>query len=78
MSALRPRFTINNAITAGLTTIERARGFLHEAGIEEFEALVPSVNRRTLQRDLRDLIQRGVTKFGAGSAVRYQLRIRSL
>ena len=31
MSAFVPRFTISNAITAGLTAIERARGFLEAA-----------------------------------------------
>ena len=35
MSAFEPRFTINNAITAGLTTIERARGFLQAATLSE-------------------------------------------
>lgn len=35
MSALTPRFTITNAITAGLTAIERARGFLEAATLSE-------------------------------------------
>jgi Fic family protein len=35
MSAFEPRFTITNAITAGLTTIERARGFLQAATLSE-------------------------------------------
>lgn len=35
MSAFQPRFTITNAITAGLTTIERARGFLQAATLSE-------------------------------------------
>jgi DNA-binding HxlR family transcriptional regulator len=44
-------------------------------GIEEFEALVPGVHRRTLQRDLRGLVERGVAVAkGAARAVRYQLR----
>ena len=30
-----PRFTITNAIAAGLTTIERARGFLEAATLSE-------------------------------------------
>jgi len=30
MSPFAPRFTITNAITAGLTAIERARGFLED------------------------------------------------
>lgn len=35
MSASEPGFTITNAITAGLTTIERARGFLQAAMLSE-------------------------------------------
>src|SRR5881628_2143528 len=35
MSAFTPRFTITNAITAGLTAIERARGFLEAARLSE-------------------------------------------
>jgi Fic family protein len=35
MSTFEPRFTINNAITAGLTTIERARGFLEAATLSD-------------------------------------------
>lgn len=35
MSPLVPRFTITNAITAGLTAIERARGFLEAATLSE-------------------------------------------
>jgi Fic family protein len=35
MSPLVPRFTISNAITAGLTAIERARGFLEAATLSE-------------------------------------------
>jgi DNA-binding HxlR family transcriptional regulator len=47
--------------------------------IEELEALCPSVNRRTLQRDLRDLVQQGVIKsIGAARAVRYILQIKGL
>ncbi|MFH1673530.1 MAG: hypothetical protein ABIF87_08940 [Pseudomonadota bacterium] len=32
---LRPRFTITNRMTAGLTQIERARGFLEAAKLSE-------------------------------------------
>jgi hypothetical protein len=32
---LKPRFTITNRITAGLTQIERARGFLEAAKLSE-------------------------------------------
>ena len=35
MKALAPRFTISNAITAGLTAIERARGFLEAATLSD-------------------------------------------
>ena len=35
MSAFKPRFTITNAVTAGLTAIERARGFLEAATLSE-------------------------------------------
>jgi Fic family protein len=35
MNALPPRFTITNAITAGLTAIERARGFLEAATLSD-------------------------------------------
>ena len=35
MSGFAPRFTITNAITAGLTAIERARGFLEAATLSD-------------------------------------------
>jgi Fic family protein len=35
MSVLPPRFTISNAITAGLTAVERARGFLEAASLSD-------------------------------------------
>src|SRR5216110_1538642 len=35
MSPFAPSFTITNAITAGLTAIERARGFLEAATLSE-------------------------------------------
>jgi Fic family protein len=35
MTAFAPRFTITNAITAGLTAIERARGFLEAATLSD-------------------------------------------
>jgi Fic family protein len=51
----------------------------HEVRIEELEALFPDVHRRTLQRDLRGLVQRGVVRtVGASSAARYALRIKDL
>jgi len=47
--------------------------------IEELEVLCPGVNRRTLQRDLRDLVPQGVVKsIGAARAVRYVLQSRGL
>ena len=50
-----------------------------ELRIEELEGLCPGVNRRTLQRDLRDLVQQGVVKsIGAARAVRYVLPIKGL
>ncbi len=67
--ALNPR----QALAMGLL-LERA-----ELRIEELEALCPGVNRRTLQRDLRGLVQQGVAKsVGAARAVRYKLRIKGL
>jgi Fic family protein len=50
-----------------------------ELRIEELEVLCPGVNRRTLQRDLRDLVEQGVVKsIGAARAVRYVLQISGL
>jgi Fic family protein len=50
-----------------------------QLGIEELEALAPGVHRRTLQRDLQGLVERGVavTK-GAARAVRYHLKGKHL
>jgi Fic family protein len=50
-----------------------------ELRIEDFEALCPEVNRRTLQRDLEDLVARRVLRMsGAARAVRYRLGIKGL
>jgi Fic family protein len=50
-----------------------------ELRIEDFETLCPDVNRRTLQRDLEDLVSRRVLKVsGAARAVRYLLQIKGL
>lgn len=46
MNSFAPRFTITNAITAGLTVIERARGFLEAVTLSEEWA------RRMSQRTL--------------------------
>ncbi len=45
--------------------------------IEDFERLCPDVNRRSLQRDLQALVERGVLNVhGAARAASYQLKIR--
>jgi predicted transcriptional regulator len=50
-----------------------------ELRIEEMESLCPKVHRRTLQRDLQDLVEKGVVKStGAARAVRYRLRKKGL
>lgn len=50
-----------------------------QIGIEELEALVPGVHRRTLQRDLQGLVERGVAVAeGAARAVRYHLKNKHL
>lgn len=46
MAGFGPRFTISNAIAAGLTTIERARGFLEAATLSE--AWVQRMGQRAL------------------------------
>lgn len=47
--------------------------------IEDFERLCPEVNRRTLQRDLKGMIEQGVLKAkGSARAVAYALRIKGL
>jgi Fic family protein len=50
-----------------------------ELGIEEFGALAPGVHRRTLQRDLLGLVERGiVVAKGAARAARYHLKRKKL
>lgn len=46
MSGFAPRFTITNSITAGLTAIERARGFLEAARLSE--AWIERMSQRAL------------------------------
>jgi Fic family protein len=47
--------------------------------VEELEKLCPKVHRRTLQRDLRELVEKRVLKTAGGArAVRYHLRIKGL
>ncbi|MGH8057159.1 MAG: Fic family protein, partial [Candidatus Entotheonellia bacterium] len=73
--AIARQYTLN--LRQGL-----AVGYLlekNELRVEELEVLCPGVNRRTLQRDLRDLVQQGVVKsLGAARAVRYTLQIKGL
>jgi Fic family protein len=50
-----------------------------ELRIEDFQRLSPEVNRRTLQRDLRGMLEKAVLKAkGAARAVVYALRIKGL
>jgi cell filamentation protein, protein adenylyltransferase len=47
--------------------------------IEDFERLCPKVNRRTLQRDLKGMVEQRVLKAkGAARAVEYALKVRGL
>jgi Fic family protein len=47
--------------------------------IEDFERLCQKVNRRTLQRDLKGMVQQGVLKAkGAARAVDYALKVKGL
>ncbi len=47
--------------------------------IEDYEQLCPGANRRTLQRDIKALLEKGVLKMeGAARAVRYKLKIKGL
>ena len=42
--------------------------------IQDYESLCPGVNRRSLQRDLADLIEKGIiTQEGIKKAARYRL-----
>jgi len=50
-----------------------------EIRIEDMVQLCPGVHRRTLQRDLEGLIEKGVAKAkGAARAIRYTMRIKGL
>jgi len=47
--------------------------------IEDYEQLCPDTNRRTLQRDIKGLLEKGVLKLeGSARAVRYKLKIKWL
>ena len=62
-----PKFTITNAITAGLTKIERARGFLEAAKLSEdwiTEIVAGPTNTTTEQN-------RAVTSFTLTAAFRH-------
>ncbi len=79
MSGFAPRFTITNLLTVALTAIERARGFLEAATLSEAwiermsqQALLldfPEVSRRSLQRDLRLLLEKGLIRETGSSAL---------
>ena len=46
-----------------------------EFNIQEYESLCPGINRRSLQRDLADLIEKGIiTQEGIKKAARYRLK----
>ena len=62
MTTFAPRFTITNAITAGLTAIERARAFLEAATLSD--DWVQRMSQRAL--------------LPAARAVRYRLKIKGL
>jgi Fic family protein len=50
-----------------------------ELRVEDMESLCPGVNRRTLQRDLQSLVERGVLRSsGAARLVKYRLKIKGL
>ena len=50
-----------------------------EVRIEDLEPLCPGTHRRTLQRDLKGLVERRLVKaVGAGRAARYRLQIKGL
>ena len=50
-----------------------------ELRVDDLESLCPGVNRRTLQRDLQSLVERGLLKsFGAARLVKYRLKIKGL
>ena len=47
--------------------------------IEDYEKLCRGTNRRTLQRDIKALIEKGVLKMeGAARSARYTLKIKGL
>ena len=56
----------------------KALGYVLDNGsltIQEYEALLPEINRRTLQRDLRALVDRGLlVAEGATNKLVYRLR----
>ena len=67
----------------GLSTRQvLAVGYLFEnpaIRIEEYEKLCPGTNRRTLQRDIKELLEKGILKQeGSARAVRYKLKIKGL
>jgi Fic family protein len=50
-----------------------------EARLDGLEGLFPGVNRRSVQRDLQGLVEKGVAKsVGAARATRYRLDVKGL
>jgi Fic family protein len=47
--------------------------------IEDYEQLIPGTNRRTLQRDIKGLVEKGVVKAeGSARSAHYRLKIKGL
>ena len=67
-----PRFAVTNAVAADLTRMSDrqalALGHVMEHGrlaIRDYEQLCPGTNRRTLQRDLKALVGKGLVAEAA-------------
>lgn len=82
----RGELAIRRDVIAGEHRLSERQALLVEAllergelGMDEFEALIVGVHRRSLQRDVRGLVERGiVTATGAARAVRYRLAQKRL
>ena len=59
-----------------------AVGYLLESSvlrIEDYERLCPGTHRRTLQRDIKGLIEKGVLKSESSArAIHYKLKIKGI
>ena len=65
MTPLQPKFTITNRMTAAITLIERARGFLEAARLSD---------DWVLQRDLNNLIELNLIRLkGSARQSNYEL-----